>query len=46
MEEYVRNGEKLFRSMYRDTADKVQNLLDEVYPDMGALRTLTRRDSR
>ena len=35
MEEYVRNGEKLFRAMYRDTADKVQGLLDEIYPDMG-----------
>ena len=35
MEEYVRNGEKYFRAMYRDTADKVQALLDEIYPDMG-----------
>ena len=35
MDEYVRNGEKLFRAMYRDTADHVQGLLDEVYPDMG-----------
>ena len=35
MEQYVQNGEKLFRSMYRDTADKVQGLLDEIYPDMG-----------
>lgn len=35
MEQYVQNGERLFRSMYRDTADKVQGLLDEVYPDMG-----------
>ncbi len=35
MEEYVQNGEKLFRAMYRDTADNVQGLLDKVYPDMG-----------
>lgn len=35
MEQYVQNGEKLFRSMYRETADKVQGLLDEIYPDMG-----------
>lgn len=35
MEEYVRNGEKYFRAMYRDTADNVQGLLDEIYPDMG-----------
>ena len=35
MEDYVRNGEKLFRAMYRDTADSVQALLDEIYPDMG-----------
>ncbi|KAJ3529453.1 hypothetical protein NM688_g7853 [Phlebia brevispora] len=34
-EQYVANGEKLFRSMYRETADKVQGLLDEIYPDMG-----------
>ena len=39
MEEYVRNGENLFRAMYRDTADKVQSLLDDVYPDMGMLQT-------
>lgn len=37
MEEYVRNGEKLFHAMYRDTAGKVQSLLDEIYPDMGTL---------
>jgi hypothetical protein len=37
MEQYVQNGEKLFRAMYRDTADKVQGLLDEIYPDMGRL---------
>ena len=37
MDEYVRNGEKLFRAMYRDTADKVQSLLDDIYPDMGML---------
>ncbi|THG98039.1 hypothetical protein EW026_g4077 [Hermanssonia centrifuga] len=35
MEEYVQNGEKLFRAMYRDTADNVQGLLDKMYPDMG-----------
>ena len=29
------NGEKLFRSMYKDTADKVQGLLDDAFPDMG-----------
>ena len=34
-EEYARNGEKFFRAMYRETADKVQGLLDEIYPDMG-----------
>lgn len=39
MEEYVRNGEKLFRAMYRDTADKVQGLLDEIYPDMGTYKS-------
>ncbi|KAI0345068.1 hypothetical protein BDW22DRAFT_1353916 [Trametopsis cervina] len=35
MEDYARDGEKLFRGMYRDTADTVQNLLDDIYPDMG-----------
>ncbi|KAI0093789.1 hypothetical protein BDY19DRAFT_918960 [Irpex rosettiformis] len=35
MDEYVRNGEKLFHEMYHDTADKVQGLLDEIFPDMG-----------
>ncbi|KAI0759516.1 hypothetical protein BC629DRAFT_1584329 [Irpex lacteus] len=35
MDEYVRNGERLFRAMYRDTADNVQGLLDEIFPDMG-----------
>lgn len=45
MEEYVRNGEKLFRAMYRDTADKVQALLDEIYPDMGALVSSEARGS-
>ena len=34
-EEYVETGEKLFRAMYRETADNVQGLLDEIYPDIG-----------
>ncbi|KAI0628732.1 hypothetical protein C8Q77DRAFT_336436 [Trametes polyzona] len=35
MSEIEKNGEKLFRSMYRETADSVQNLLDSAYPDLG-----------
>ncbi|OJT13010.1 hypothetical protein TRAPUB_10419 [Trametes pubescens] len=35
MTEYDKSGEKLFRSMYRDTADSVQGLLDSAYPDLG-----------
>ncbi|KAI0831655.1 hypothetical protein BC628DRAFT_538309 [Trametes gibbosa] len=35
MSEFDRGGEKLFRSMYRDTADSVQTLLDSAYPDLG-----------
>ncbi len=35
MEQYAQNGDKLFRSMYRETADQVQGLLDEIYPDVG-----------
>ncbi|KAH9857554.1 hypothetical protein C2E23DRAFT_865373 [Lenzites betulinus] len=35
MTEFDKSGEQLFRSMYRDTADSVQNLLDSAYPDLG-----------
>lgn len=35
MEQYAQNGDKLFCSMYRETADQVQGLLDEIYPDVG-----------
>ncbi|KAI0927929.1 hypothetical protein AcW2_004097 [Taiwanofungus camphoratus] len=35
MEAYEKSGEQLFRSMYRDTADSVQTLLDSAYPDLG-----------
>lgn len=33
--DYERSGEQLFRSMYRETADTVQGLLDAAYPDLG-----------
>ncbi|TFY55077.1 hypothetical protein EVJ58_g8478 [Rhodofomes roseus] len=33
--DYEQSGEKLFRSMYRETADTVQGLLDRAYPDLG-----------
>lgn len=35
IEEYMRRGENLFRSMYGETADPVQKLLDSILPDMG-----------
>jgi len=35
IEEYGINGERLFRSMYRETADTVQGLLDSAYLDLG-----------
>ncbi|KAI0692332.1 hypothetical protein BC835DRAFT_1277883 [Cytidiella melzeri] len=35
MDEHVRNGEKLFQSMYRNTADDIQGLLHDIFPDMG-----------
>jgi len=35
IEQYEKTGEALFRSIYGDTADSVQNLLDRSYPDMG-----------
>ncbi|KAF8061658.1 AhpD-like protein [Lyophyllum atratum] len=35
IEQYEKTGEVLFRSIYGETADSVQNLLDTVYPDMG-----------
>lgn len=34
-EQYHKRGEEFFRAMYRETADNVQALLDEIYPDMG-----------
>ena len=40
-EQYVETGEKLFRAMYRETADNVQGLLDEIYPDIGTRLALT-----
>jgi len=33
--DYEQSGERLFRSMYRETADTVQGLLDRAYPDLG-----------
>ncbi|KAI0954683.1 hypothetical protein AcW1_006494 [Taiwanofungus camphoratus] len=38
MEEYEKSGGRLFRSMYGDTADSVQGLLESIYPDLGWLR--------
>ncbi|GLB35496.1 putative saccharomyces cerevisiae YJR111C [Lyophyllum shimeji] len=35
IEQYAKTGEALFRSIYGETADSVQSLLDTVYPDMG-----------
>ncbi|TFK46372.1 hypothetical protein OE88DRAFT_1776418 [Heliocybe sulcata] len=35
VEEYVRRGKEIFHYMYGETAAPVQNLLDEIYPDMG-----------
>ncbi|KZT04570.1 uncharacterized protein LAESUDRAFT_657584 [Laetiporus sulphureus 93-53] len=35
VEQYAKDGEKLFRSMYRETADPVQSLLDSAYLDLG-----------
>ncbi|KAG6845201.1 hypothetical protein H0H87_012528 [Tephrocybe sp. NHM501043] len=35
MEQYAVTGEALFRSIYGETADTVQGLLDNIYPDMG-----------
>ncbi|CAL1703376.1 unnamed protein product [Somion occarium] len=33
--DYAENGKRLFKAMYGDTAEHVQTLLDEIYPDMG-----------
>ncbi|GBE82767.1 hypothetical protein BKA93DRAFT_526001 [Sparassis latifolia] len=35
MEDLEESGRKLFHSMYRDTADGVQSLLDSAYQDLG-----------
>ncbi|KAG6900444.1 hypothetical protein C0993_010491 [Termitomyces sp. T159_Od127] len=35
IERYEKTGKALFRSIYGETADSVQNLLDTIYPDMG-----------
>ncbi|KAG6831232.1 hypothetical protein H0H92_012029 [Tricholoma furcatifolium] len=34
IEQYEKTGEALFRSVYGETADSVQGLLDTIYPDM------------
>ncbi|KAG6907453.1 hypothetical protein DXG01_008837 [Tephrocybe rancida] len=36
IEQYDKIGEALFRSIYGETADSVQNLLDTIYPDMAS----------
>ncbi|RDB24009.1 hypothetical protein Hypma_008633 [Hypsizygus marmoreus] len=35
IEEYEKIGQTLFRSIYGETAESVQGLLDSIYPDMG-----------
>ncbi|CCM04516.1 uncharacterized protein FIBRA_06697 [Fibroporia radiculosa] len=35
LDEYTESGDKLFRSMYRNTADSVRGLLYSAYPDLG-----------
>lgn len=35
IQDYAKDGRKLYKAMYGDNADNVQNLLDNIYPDMG-----------
>ncbi|KAG6873365.1 hypothetical protein C0995_016474 [Termitomyces sp. Mi166 len=35
IEQYEKIGEAMFRNIYGETADSVQDLLDTIYPDMG-----------
>lgn len=37
MEVYEERGKSFFKSLYGDTGDNVQGLLDKIYPDMGML---------
>ena len=34
--EYERKGQEFFQSLYGETGDNVQGLLDKISPDMGA----------
>ena len=37
IEEYTKHGDNVFRSIYAETADRTQTILDSIYPDMGKL---------
>ncbi|TCD60455.1 hypothetical protein EIP91_010049 [Steccherinum ochraceum] len=39
IQDFAKDGRTLYRAMYGDNADRVQALLDDIYPDMGLYST-------